>query len=111
VPQVIFADAEFLGVAIGNPSNRAELRRKPRRQFHYNASVLLDATSQPCRCSISDISETGARIVLESECELPERFILLLTSSGEARRHCRLVWRNGLAAGVEFPAHYSQAVE
>ncbi len=47
--------------------------------------------------------QTGARIVLETECELPERFILLLTRSGEARRHCRLVWRNGLAAGVEFP--------
>jgi hypothetical protein len=82
--------------------NRAELRIKQRRQFHYNASVLLDGSSLPRPCAIADISETGARIMLESECELPERFILLLTP-GEARRHCRLVWRDGLAAGVEFP--------
>jgi len=90
-------------VVVGNFRNRAELRRKPRRNFHYNASILIDATSAPCPCAIADISATGARIVLEAECELPERFILLLTPSGEARRHCRLVWRNGLAVGVEFP--------
>ena len=82
---------------------RAELRKKARRQFQYNASVLLDRNSSPRPCAISDISEAGARIMLESECELPERFVLLLTPSGEARRHCRLVWRDGLAAGVEFP--------
>jgi hypothetical protein len=95
-------------VVVGNFRNRAELRRKPRRHFHYNASVLLDATSSPRRCAISDISATGARILLEAECELPERFILLLTPSGDARRHCRLVWRNGLSAGVEFPAQPPQ---
>jgi hypothetical protein len=95
-------------VVVGNFRNHAELRRKPRRNFHYNASVLLDATSSPRPCAISDISATGARILLEAECELPERFILLLTPSGEARRHCRLVWRNGLSAGVEFPAQHPQ---
>jgi hypothetical protein len=86
---------------------RAELRTKPRRNFHYNASILIDATSAPCPCAIADISATGARIELKAECELPERFILLLTPSGDARRHCRLVWRNGLAAGVEFPMQQS----
>lgn len=89
-------------------ASRAELRKKPRRNFHYNASVLLDAKSLPQPCAIADISATGARIVLQSECELPQRFILLLTPSGEARRHCRLVWRNGLAAGVEFPTPHPQ---
>jgi hypothetical protein len=82
---------------------RSELRKKPRRHFHYNASVLLDGTSPPQPCAIADISEAGARLVLARECELPERFILLLTRRGEARRHCRLIWRNGLSAGVEFP--------
>jgi hypothetical protein len=98
-------------VVVGNFRNQAELRRKPRRNFHYNASVLLDGTSPPRPCAISDISETGARIMLQSECELPERFILLLTRSGEARRHCRLVWRSGLSAGVEFPIALSEAAE
>ena len=95
-------------VVVGNFRNQAELRKKPRRQFHYNASVLLDAKSPRQPCAIADISATGARIVLATECELPERFILLLTRSGEALRHCRLVWRNGLAAGVEFPTPHSE---
>jgi hypothetical protein len=86
---------------------RAELRRKSRRQFQYNASVLLDGTSPPYPCAIANISEIGARIVLATECDLPERFILLLTRGGEARRHCRLIWRNGLTAGVEFPTPHS----
>ena len=90
---------------------RSELRRKPRRNFHYNASVLLDGTSPPRPCAISDISDTGARIMLQAECELPERFVLLLTRRGEARRLCRLVWRNGLSAGVEFPTPPSEAAQ
>jgi len=95
-------------VVVGNYRNRAELRKKPRRQFHYNASILIDATSPPCPCAILDISATGARLALDAECELPQRFILLLTRSGEARRHCRQVWRTGLTVGVEFPTPHSQ---
>ncbi len=90
---------------------RSELRVKSRRQFHYNASVLIDGTSSPRPCAIADISETGARLVLATECELPERFVLLLTRRGEARRLCRLIWRNGLSAGVGFPTPPSEAAE
>ena len=90
-------------VAAGNHSNRAELRKKPRREFHYNAGILTDPDAAPRRCAIADISESGARLVVDKNCELPERFILLLTPSGGARRHCRLVWRDGEIAGVAFP--------
>jgi hypothetical protein len=90
-------------VVVGNFRNRAELRKKPRRQFHYNASILTDGTSPPRTCAIADISETGARLLLESDSELPDRFLLLLSRNGDARRKCRVVWRNGLAIGVEFP--------
>jgi hypothetical protein len=90
-------------VVVGNSRNRAELRRKPRRQFHYNAGILTDGKSPPRTCAIADISETGARLLLESDSELPDRFILLLSRNGEARRKCRVVWRDGLVVGVEFP--------
>lgn len=90
-------------VAVGNFRNRAELRKKPRRPFHYNAAIVTADAQRSLLCHIADISESGARIVLESECELPERFVLLLTRKGEARRRCRLVWRDGLTIGVAFP--------
>jgi methyl-accepting chemotaxis protein len=85
-----------------NSRKRPELRRSPRRQFNYNAAVLTE-DKKPLLCSIADISESGARIVMESDGELPERFILLLSRSGGARRFCRLVWRDGRTVGVEFP--------
>jgi hypothetical protein len=88
---------------VGNSSNRADLRKKPRRPFHYNAYIVTDGKSQPRTCAISDISDSGARILLESDSALPNRFVLLLSRNGGARRKCRVVWRNGLVVGVEFP--------
>jgi len=90
-------------VVVGNFRNRAELRKKPRRQFHYVAKVVIDESGTVVPCSIADISETGARIVLESDTMLPDRFVLLLTATGEARRYCHVVWRSGTAVGVTFP--------
>ncbi len=58
-------------VVIGNFRNRAELRKKPRRQFHYNARILIDTKTPAIACSISDISEIGARLLLASEDALP----------------------------------------
>ncbi len=89
--------------AAGTSRTRAELRRKPRRQFHYSARILTKKNGSARTCSIADISETGARIVLAKDEELPDRFVLLLSATGEARRICRVVWRTGLTVGVQFP--------
>jgi len=90
-------------VVVGNFRNCAELRRKPRRQFHYTARIIAGKNAPPIACSISDISERGARLALEGDGEVPDTFILLLTADGGARRHCRVVWRDGVNVGVEFP--------
>jgi methyl-accepting chemotaxis protein len=96
-------------VVVGNFRNHAELRRKPRRAFHYNARILTDRESPPITCSIADISETGARLSLELDSEVPDTFVLLLTPKGNPRRHCRLIWRDGLTLGVEFPQEENAA--
>ncbi len=91
----------------GNFRTRSELRRKPRRQFNYRARILTSGKASPVSCEIADISESGARIVLANEQDLPDRFVLLLTAGGEARRICRVIWRDGLRVGVEFPHAHS----
>ena len=83
--------------------NGAELRKKQRRQFHYGAKILIDKKSPPVACLISNISDSGARLDLESEVDLPDTFWLLLTPKGDARRHCRVVWREKAVVGVKFP--------
>jgi hypothetical protein len=81
-----------------------ELRKKRRRQFHYQAKILTSKIGPPQACAIADISDSGARLMLESEQDLPPRFLLLLSARGSARRICRLIWQKGLSAGVEFSA-------
>ena len=88
-------------VDVGSHRGNAELRRKPRRQLHYPARILTSKKGQSRPCSIEDVSESGARIVLKKDEALPKRFLLLLTARGGARL-CREVWRDELTVGVEF---------
>jgi hypothetical protein len=55
-------------------------------------------------CQIEDISETGAKLSVESSIEgLPlKEFFLVLSSTGTAFRRCELAWVNGDNLGVYF---------
>lgn len=90
-------------VVVGKYRNRTELRKKPRRHFRYTAKIITGTNPPQIACSISDISEIGARLELESDSELPGKFLLLLTRDGHAQRQCRLIWRAGMTIGVDFP--------
>ena len=55
-------------------------------------------------CSIEDVSDTGAKLIVEGALEglhLNE-FFLLLSSTGLAYRRCELAWVNGEQIGVSF---------
>jgi CheY-like chemotaxis protein len=93
VPETAGADR------VRNPS---ELRRKARRQLQCTAWILLDKQIPPTKCTIADLSSLGTCVVLQSEQDLPNDFILLLTENGRAWFNCRLVWRTGLNVGIEF---------
>jgi hypothetical protein len=58
-------------------------------------------------CVLSDISDTGARIDVEDAANLPDRFMLLLSGTGSARRRCRIVWRAPAQVGVAFERRLS----
>jgi len=83
---------------------RSELRKKPRRAFHYNAQIFIDRETPLLPCLLADVSETGARLKLEEDVLLPEQFVLLLTVKVGPRRHCRVAWRTGTTMGVQFSA-------
>jgi CheY-like chemotaxis protein len=86
----------------GSFRNPSELRRKARRQLQCTGWILLDKQIPPTRCTIADLSSLGTCIVLQSEQDLPNDFILLLTENGSAWFNCRLVWRTRLKVGIEF---------
>ena len=79
-------------------------RRSRRRTMRYHAILIL-APDALRDCTLSDISETGARITVEAAEELPDRFTLLLSGNGAPQRTCRVVWRQPDQIGVDFEKH------
>ena len=70
----------------------------------FDATMMaIDGTWRRA-CILKDVSQTGARLIMESSIEgLPlKEFFLLLSSSGLAYRRCELAWVNGEEIGVNF---------
>ena len=78
-----------------------EKRRSHRRKMKYNAHLIIEGNA-PRGCILSDISDNGARIDVETVDELPDRFTLLLSGNGSPQRHCRVIWRQPTQVGVDF---------
>jgi len=77
-------------------------RRARRRPIRYNAWMAIEGEKKLQECVLSDVSETGARIEVLNSKKLPDRFMLLLSENGSARRVCRVVWRKPRYVGVAF---------
>jgi hypothetical protein len=76
-------------------------RKARRRPIRYTA-WLVAAAGELQVCTLSDISETGARIDVQSADDLPDHFLLWLAANGSARRTCSVVWRKAKQIGVKF---------
>ena len=83
-------------------------RKDRRRPMRYTAWVAA-GPRQLHRCVVSDISESGARIVVEDSSQIPNCFFLFLSPTGVARRACRVAWRNATQIGVKFEASFAEA--
>lgn len=63
---------------------------------------LIPAPDAPwIQCHILDISSNGACLDV-GDLAVPKVFGLSLTSGGEVRRVCSLIWRKGETVGVRF---------
>ena len=60
-------------------------------QFHYGRL--------PRDCMITDVSESGVKVIAE-DCDMPAEFTVMF-STGHSRR-CRLQWQNGYEFGAEY---------
>ncbi len=87
-----------------------EKRRLKRQPLRYTAWIALTA-DQRHGCVVSDVSETGARIDVQDSSTLPDHFVLMLTSTGSARRFCRVMWRKPNQIGVKFAHSLAEAAE
>jgi hypothetical protein len=78
-------------------------RRLTRRTYlDRQAWVSLSGERSPVECMVADISETGAKIVVTLNIEIPQEFDLLLTPDGAVRRRCGVVWQSRDQIGLTF---------
>lgn len=83
-------------------------KRKSRRHAVTYAARLELRPGRPVGCILSDISDTGARLTVPYPDKVPERFLLWLTETGNARRTCEVVWRKPKQIGVKFERRLPQ---
>jgi hypothetical protein len=81
---------------------RPEQRKNKRKPVRCRAWVSTGKAAPPIDCMVFDISDSGARLELKPECDLPSAFILMFTANGKASRLCDVVWRDGSLIGVRF---------
>ena len=77
-------------------------KRKARRQPMRHTAWLAVSAEQRTGCTLSDVSDTGARVDVQDSTAIPDHFVLMLSSNGAARRFCRVVWRKPHQVGVKF---------
>jgi hypothetical protein len=78
-------------------SRRQPLDRRAWLHAEENGALIVE-------CTIINMSETGAKLVLKGAADLPEQFILRLSADGRVARKCRIAWESGSEMGVQFVA-------
>ena len=83
----------------------SDKRSSGRVQFSKGVDVKIVAIDGTWArsCTMIDVSQSGAKLVVEDFGSLKSReFFLVLSSSGTAFRRCELAWVNGEQVGVNF---------
>jgi hypothetical protein len=78
-----------------------ERRRAIRTDLRLPGTIQRAEGLAPISCVVVDMSVLGASIRAE-DVGFPDEFILSLTANASVIRKCKVVWRDGLACGVEF---------
>src|SRR5215217_7096940 len=77
-------------------------RSSVRRDARYGVWIAYGDDRTLVPCTLLDVSQSGARLMLPGNEDVPDNFMLLLSEHGRARRQCRIAWRRKDKVGVEF---------
>jgi hypothetical protein len=78
-----------------------ERRRVPRRRTKLSVAVVWDEPPELIRATIKDISELGARLLLDEDAVPPDEFDVIELTAGRLHE-ARVVWRAEPYIGVAF---------
>jgi PilZ domain len=78
-------------------------RKSVRRRTFLGGRLAFQGRYATLDCTIRNLSNSGARIVVDGSAILPDEFDFTLTRNDRAYR-ARLAWRNAEAAGLDLCA-------
>jgi hypothetical protein len=80
--------------------SKPKLKRGIRRHRRQWAWVTLEGKATVHDCRVLDVSQDGAKVVIDMAAEIGTRFGLALVPHHP--RQCEIVWRRGRTLGVKF---------
>lgn len=81
-------------------------QRNCRVRINIEHAKAVGKDGPPIDCTVLDLSDLGAQIVVSPEQKLPAQFTLILSPTGAPVRRCRLMWQRSGNAGVLFDADW-----
>lgn len=82
-------------------------RVAPRRAINTVAALVTEARQLICFTVVENISQGGAKLWRVDHVDIPNCFVLLLSSKGDIRRRCVVVWQTPRAIGVRFVREFT----
>lgn len=82
-----------------SPQVAADRRNSLRRRTLLAGRIIFNRQSSIINCTVRNVSESGARLEVESSIHVPDRFELDISSAG-IKMSCRVIWRHGNLIGV-----------
>jgi hypothetical protein len=76
-------------------------RQQARRRRHQSAWITLDGKTPGYKCQVADVSQSGAKIILDTAVEVGSLLDIAFVPRAAARR-CEVVWRRGKTLGIRF---------
>jgi hypothetical protein len=77
-----------------------DFEREVRRARHFSAWINVNGRAVS-ECQVLDISNHGAKVVVEIPSAVPDRFALVFFQGGQ-NRACEVIWRRAKMLGVKF---------
>lgn len=90
--------------AVGNTLRKEtpeDARMSPRRRVLKSGIAASNDRHITVACTVRDISDTGARLRVDSSLTIPDTFELIIEMDG-LEANCSVVWRKGNEVGARF---------
>lgn len=84
-----------------DPATEGERRQRPRQRVLKGALLVFGDLARTFDCTIRNLTETGAKVVLASTLGTPTAFYLLIRNEGRMVP-ARAIWRTETEIGIEF---------